>query len=224
MAVMSPEGVVETERDLELVRWLGEMYGAPMSVFGLLIERYGERGVAESSRPSLARYHAVRLERLGFAVRRRLLGRQWILPTPAGIRHVRLPFEAREPAPSKATHVAIVGRLRLYLESQHHGARWESERWVRHWWREDKIEGLRIPDGILLLPDGRQVAIEVELHRKLRDRYPRLLRATSSSVDAVWWFVPAIDVDWLSDLIDSIHERPPTPHVVHELPGVVISP
>jgi hypothetical protein len=222
--LMATEGVRSTPRDLELVRFAGEMYGAPMSVVGLLLERFGDRTIAESSRPALARYHAARLERLGYAGRRRLLGRQWVIPTTAGMAAAGLPFEPWTPAPWKLEHVAMVARLRLHLEDHYPGAQWQSERWIRHRWHEDKIRGLRIPDGIVLLPSGAQVAVELELHRKMRDRYARMLRAVSPQVDEVWWFVPPADVDWLRGVIDSTHERPPTLHTVVAIPEEVMRP
>lgn len=224
MAVMSPEGVRSTPRDIQVLRWLGEQYGAPLAVFAELLARYGDQPVSEASRATLARYHAGRLERLGFAQRHWTAGQRWIVPTQTGLRQADLPFEAWEPVGWKLDHVATVGRLRLWVADAYPADRWVSERWVRHRWYEEGVRGLRVPDAALLRPSGAEVAVEVELHRKARDRYPHILHAISSSIDEVWWFTPAADVAWLRGVLEPLAAGPRPIHRVVELPEGVIAP
>jgi hypothetical protein len=216
-------GVRATPRDLELVRWLGEMYGAPITTFGRLIDRLGE-GVAPENQPVLARYHAARLERLGYVQRRRLLNHQWVLPTRRGLQSAGLRFEPWQPQDWKLEHVAMTGRARLYLQAAYPGSGWESERSIKHRWRQQRIRGLRAPDGLLLLPSGAQIAVEVERYRKPRDKYVRLVRELSTEVDEVLWLVPPADVDWLQVLVTEAAASTGIRHVVEAIPEAVMAP
>jgi hypothetical protein len=194
---MSPEGVDVTQRDLDVVRWVGEMYTVDLDLFSRLYEHFGGRPLTEASRVTLGRVHAARLESLGFAVRRRLINRRWVFPTVRGFREAGLPFSyTYDPPLWKLDHLATVARLRLYLERQHPGATWEAERWIRRRYRAEHIRG-RVPDGLLEFPDGRQVALEVELHRKTYKRYPELLEELENW-DETWWYVRTeADAEWL---------------------------
>lgn len=197
MAVMT-EGVQATARDLQVLRFAGEMYGVPLELFGRLYEWYGERELTASSRATLGRGHAARLEALGFAGRHRRLGRRWVFLTGRGMREAGLPFAPDEPELWKLEHVETVARLRLHLEAAYPGSRWESERCIKRRYRQEHLRG-RIPDGLLELPSGAQVAIEVELSRKRRNRYPDLF-GTPESWDATWWFARnPVEAAWLRE-------------------------
>jgi hypothetical protein len=100
-----------TERELQVLRWVGEQYAVPMA---LLADLVGD-GVAPASAPRLARRVAERLERLGYADRRPLLGQQWLIPSRTGLRAAGLPYGAQMPAPILLRHIATVARLRLHL-------------------------------------------------------------------------------------------------------------
>ena len=64
-----------TERDATVLRFLGDQYGAPLSVVADLY------GVGDR----VARRHVARLERAGFAGRLTVAGQQWVVPTRAGL-------------------------------------------------------------------------------------------------------------------------------------------
>jgi hypothetical protein len=63
---------VLTQRDLDALRWVGEMYAVPMAVLGLVLNQQGQ--LAPESAETVARRTARRLERLGYADRRPMLG------------------------------------------------------------------------------------------------------------------------------------------------------
>lgn len=79
----------------------------------------------------------------------------------------------------------------LKLRNEYPDAEWVSERQVR---REHFYKGLskstHISDGILVMPDERQIAIEVELTVKSRKRLQKILwgYATHKTFDEVWYF------------------------------------
>jgi hypothetical protein len=222
---MEDQGAVRatTPRDLQLLRWIGEMYGVPLQTFGDLLAKFSPGRVAAGSRGTLARRHAQRLETLGLAVRRPMLGHRWVFLTPRGMREAGLPFQGGALPLWKLDHTAVVARLRLHIEAEHPTWRWESERWIRYRYRQAKIKG-RIPDGLLELPEGYRIAIEVELTRKGHNRYPELFEAQESWRET-WWYVPtATDAVWLRDrMAEAVLPLQPH-HSVHVLPGEVVTP
>src|SRR5829696_4360408 len=86
-----------TERDLAVLRFAGEQYAVPMSVVGQLVDR-GPEPLAPGSVETVARRAAGRLEQLGYAGRRPLLGQQWLIPTRTGLRAAGLTYRAQVPA------------------------------------------------------------------------------------------------------------------------------
>jgi hypothetical protein len=216
----SDAGVVRTtQRDLQVLRWLGEMYGAPMAT---LSELYG-------TGDRVTRRHAARLEQAGYASRTLVPGSGagradvWLIPTRKGLRFAGLEhYERQDIVGWKATHTAAVGRLRLALEVP--GATWESERAIRHRWHGSGAR-VRIADGGLTLPGGHVVGVELELHRKTLKRYPAIVDDVDPTWDQVWWFVPGdparhlVEVTWLRGVLESIPKPQRPEHLVYPLTG-----
>src|SRR5262245_15252876 len=96
-----------TERDLQVLRFVGEQYAVPMAVVGQLVDR-GPEPLAPGSVATVARRAVQRLEALGYAGRRPLLGQQWLIPTRTGLRAAGLDYRAEVPAESLLRHVATV--------------------------------------------------------------------------------------------------------------------
>jgi hypothetical protein len=202
-------GVVRpTERDLRVLRWLGEQFGAPLEV---VAELYGVG-------PGTARHHAARLVRAQLVEREYgPLGKLWLVPTRRGLRFAGLGYERWSLVGWKGDHVAGAARLRLHLERLYPDAAWTSEREIRSRWANTGAR-VRFADGQLDLPDGRCVGVELELHRKQRHEYEGLIRDVDPAFDEVWWFCPPRDVTWLANVLDEI-PRPERPrHLVLELP------
>jgi hypothetical protein len=173
-----------TERDLSVLRWVGEQYAAPMATVAQLV---GAKASAASAEV-LARRVAARLEQLGYAGRRPLLGQQWLVPTRTGLRAAGLPYAAQTPAPILLRHVATVARLRLHLAAAYPEAEWESERSIREQWGASRV---RRVDGALWWPGEDATGIEVELHVKKLPRYQGIVRDLDPAWNqGVWWFAP----------------------------------
>jgi hypothetical protein len=202
----SDAGIVRpTGRDVRVLRWLGEMYGAPLPV---VAELYGVGARA-------ARRYAGRLIQAGFASRQLAPAEVWLVPTRAGLHYAGLEqYERWDLVGWKAAHMAAVCRMRLALERQFPGAGWESERAIRQRWHGTGAR-VRIPDGILGQP-GRRIAVEVELHRKAAHRYVGILADLDPDVGEVWWFVGGGDVAWLRRVLADIPCA--VAQVVHQLP------
>jgi hypothetical protein len=211
----SDAGIVRpTRRDVAVLQWLGEQFGAPLSVVGELY------GVGERA----ARRNAERLERAGFASRLTVAGRQWVVPTRAGLRFADLDYETWQPRAWKLEHVEGVGRLRLHLGRLYPDAAWTSERQIRSRWAGSGAR-VRYADGQLDLADGRCVGVELEVHRKKRFEYEGIGQDVDPQFDDIWWFCRPQDAGWLADVLEEIPtpERP-AHHVLAltgELAGVL---
>jgi hypothetical protein len=206
----SDAGIVRpTGRDVAVLRWLGEMYGAPLSVVADLY------GVGDRA----ARRYAARLVQAGFASRQLSPAEGWLVPTRAGLHYAGLKYEQWSLVGWKAAHLAAVCRMRLHFERKFAGAPWESERAIRARWHGTGAR-VRIPDGIL--GEGpRRVGVEVELHRKAAHRYEGILADRDPDLSACWWFVQPADVAWLRRVLDDI--PCPIDQLVFELPEGVSS-
>ncbi|HVG65390.1 MAG TPA: hypothetical protein VND02_04880 [Actinomycetota bacterium] len=176
-----------TERDLQVLRFAGEQYAVPMAVVGQLVD-VGAEPLAPGSVATVARRAVGRLEQLGYAGRRPLLGQQWLIPTRTGLRAAGLDYRAEVPAESLLRHVATVARLRLHLAGAYPDGEWESERSIRRQWGDTRV---RRVDGALWWPNEDATGVEVERHLKKLPRYQGIVHDLDPNWNAgVWWFTP----------------------------------
>lgn len=96
--------------------------------------------------------------------------------SPEGARCTNLPSLARVPL-ATYRHDLLVVEVHLRLRLEHPDARWIS---ARHLMQEKHQHGVgktgHLPDGILVFENGEQIAIEVELTPKGKNRLERILR------------------------------------------------
>jgi hypothetical protein len=193
MVTRAPAAI--TQRDLEVLRWVGEQYAMPMAVVAELVARDG--ALSASSAPRVAARLAARLERPGYADRRPLLGHQWLVPSRKGLRAAGLSYGVEVPAEILLRHVAQVGQLRLYLERTYPTATWESERAIRQ--RCAGIPLRRADGGLYWSDDASATAIELERYIKRPGRYLGVVTARDPAWNAgIWWFTPAGQVELLT--------------------------
>jgi hypothetical protein len=201
-------GVVRvTDRDVRVLRWLGEQFGAPMATVAALY------GVGERD----ARRHAARLEQAGFATRQRAPGTTWLVPTRRGLRFAGLDYGEWALVAWKSDHTAAVGRLRLCLADLYPEATWTSERAIRSRW-DDSGARVRFADGQLDF-HVTCVGVELELHRKKPHQYKNVAGDIDPDYDEVWWFCPPGDVTWLRDVLAAVPKPERPKHVVLALDG-----
>ncbi|MGH2764939.1 MAG: hypothetical protein ACRDKA_03340 [Actinomycetota bacterium] len=133
-----------------------------------------------------------RWERLGLAAYERILAHDpgWAWLTGRGLGAVGLPWKGWTPSPGALEHVFWVGQVRLYIQRRDPARGWTSERQLRF---EAPSEEHRrqVPDGVVELPDGGRVAVEVELTEKASSRYPEILDRLLRAYPAVWYFCRA---------------------------------
>jgi hypothetical protein len=227
-------------RDLAVLRFLCEQFAAPLEVIRevLHLERDGIplapgggwRTASETpDRLRVARKWAARMEACAYVRRERLPRGVWVVPMTRGLALAAPddgePYEVWHLRDTRLAHVEAVERLRLHLERQHPGARWECERAIRrrhhHAYRAAGINNavVRFGDGALLL-DGRRVGVEVELHVKAEQLYRGIVRDQDPRCSEVWWFARPGSVGTLRGRLDSAGA---IGHHVHPLPFEVRS-
>jgi hypothetical protein len=193
MVTWAPAGI--TQRDRQVLRFVGEQYAVPMALLAELVD------VPTPSAARVARRLAERLGRLGYADRRPALGRWWLVPTRRGLHEAGLDYRAWrvEDHEWSLPHLTMTAQLRLYLERAYPTARWESDRAIRARWH-GKGARVRLADGGLHWSDD-QTATGVELERYVKKpaRYQGAVMDTDPAWNAgVWWFTPAGHVDLLT--------------------------
>ena len=98
--------------------------------------------------------------------------------------------------PPLIPHALAVATIAVQLLAEHPGATWESEREIRSKMGKVDKKGARahVPDGVLEYPDGRRVAVEVDLTRKEAARVERIfdgLMANPGYAGVLWYAVSA---------------------------------
>lgn len=177
-----PAGVMVTERDREILKFINDFGFCEMPQldkrFGLkkprnyqVISRLLEAGLLQHERIFHARHGIYRL-------------------TAKGARLTELPPLARVPL-ANYQHDLTLMEVYLKLREQHSQAQWIPTRQLM---RDKHQEGVgkrgHLPDGVLVFPDGGEIAIEVELSLKSRYRLERILKGYAGSFNyrEVWYY------------------------------------
>ncbi len=181
-----------TERDVEVLGWVGDMVAVRADLLGGLLGRAGGRAPVGATGVSRV---VERWVELG------LVGRiKWQIGVPAmiwvrqgGLQVAGLEWRAREPTITRLAHMHAVGVTRWRAEAN---PAWSDARWVCE--RELRSVQLasggsrrdHVPDAVLEIP-GRgkkpayRSAIEVELARKTTPRLVQLITANAAAHDRV---------------------------------------
>ena len=89
--------------------------------------------------------------------------------------------------PGTFRHDTMIPDMALALERRF-GGKYETERQLR---AQPGLAAGHLPDGIVHLPDGRQIGIELELTQKSQRRLSEILaiHASNLSLDEVWYLI-----------------------------------
>lgn len=170
-----------TERDLTLLRWIGDQYAASLPQLSSLMGR------SEHA----ARWLRARWQRAGWVEGHALLvGRPvFVWLTREGGRIAGVYYKPWQPNAGMVAHIEAVNDVRLWLAQRRPEAAWTCERALtpRVAPGAPRDRGHR-PDGVLRVDDGRRVAIEVELTLKSRARLEQIAARLLAEFDAAWYF------------------------------------
>lgn len=152
---MRVEGDWPRPRDLMVLKWACEQYGARLDHVAALIERSQEA----------ARLTLIRLRSAGFVDKRRFVVGElpWMLPTHKGLALSQLSGIPWDPSVTRLAQAAAINEVRLHVQRQRPDAQWISARRLRSEGPEARGYVRHLPDGVALV-DGRKVAIKVELY------------------------------------------------------------
>jgi hypothetical protein len=162
-------------RDLEVLGWLAEQYGA----------RADQLEVLMGAGPRTVQRTVARLRAAGLVRTQRVLVDEaaWVLPTSAGMAACGSGFGVWRPRIGSLAHVAAVTDVRLHIQGRAPSTEWVPERVLAR----DRLAGEHLPDGVAIT-EGRRVAIEVELTVKSRRRVTAILDELTARFDAVLYF------------------------------------
>lgn len=167
-------------RDVELLRIVGEQYAVSLPQLARMMD----------CSPHGARWLRSRWERAGWARGRAMLVGEpvfvWLTRRGHGI--AGIDYAVWRPNAGMLAHIAAVTDVRLHVLGRHAGALWVCERELR---REmgagpDGRHRHR-PDGLVVI-DGREVAVEVELTLKRRARIEQIMRELVARYASVSYF------------------------------------
>jgi hypothetical protein len=177
-------------RDVEVLGWLAEQYGA----------RVDQLEVLMGCGPRTVQRTIVRLRAAGLVRTERLLVGEpaWVLPTGAGMAACSSGFGVWRPRIGLLAHVAATNDVRLHVQGRAPSTEWIPERVLAR----DRRAGEHLPDGVAIT-DGRRVAIEVELTVKSRSRVTAILDELTGRFDAVLYFCAPGPHRQLTELVDT---------------------
>ncbi|HVA19319.1 MAG TPA: hypothetical protein VMU55_04015 [Solirubrobacteraceae bacterium] len=174
-------------RDLEVVGWLAEQYGARIDQLEVLVDagpRTVQRTVARLRAAGLVRTQRVLLDEPA-----------WVLPTGAGMAACGSGFGVWRPRIGSLAHVAAVNDVRLHVQGRAPSTEWIPERVLAR----DHQAGEHLCDGVAIT-EGRRVAIEAELTPKSKRRITAILDELNVRFDAVLYFCVPSTHRQLTDL------------------------
>jgi hypothetical protein len=168
-------------RDLELLSIVGEQYALSLPQLARLMGRSLHA----------ARWLRSRWERAGWARGRAVLVGEpvFVWLTRRGQRIAASDYSLWRPNPGGLAHIAAVTEVRLWVAERHPQAAWVCERELA---REAQLTGTRgqhRPDGLVVL-DGRELPVEVELSHKRPARRERIMRELVARYGQAFYFAP----------------------------------
>jgi hypothetical protein len=175
-------GVQLTERDLEVLGWIGDQYAVRTDIIRWLL------GDGRPLSDSRARAIVARWQRAGLVDSRRFFAGTpnvvWL--TRRGTALVRPGWRSRPPNVAMLAHHHAVSQVRLAIERRAHGTDWVSERVL---YKHRSTPDAHVADGTFRSSRGPVTAVEVELTLKSSDRVRDIVRDLTLDHEAVLYVV-----------------------------------
>jgi DNA-binding Lrp family transcriptional regulator len=208
---MTKPGPVLTNRDQEVLTWIGDQYAATTEQIRFLMGRRAQGPTTEAGRvrlPAVER-RMKRLEQYGVIEREKIFFNQpaWVYLTTKGLRLMSQPY--RYLPPSLFDHLEAMNEVRLHIEGALTGRpdwQWHSERWLRYeWGLDEKRKNRHVPDAELVV--DRLIAVEVELSRKSEGRLNKIFNDLASHYERIRYYVTEQSCGYVVDKISQHVKR-----------------
>lgn len=199
-----------TERDLIMLRWIGEQYAIRIDHLQELATRLSpQRAQMKGARISYRGVQALyrRWLKMGWIEKQKIFAAEppWVWPTRKAIRELALPFPHLAPGVVRFAHIHTVNAVRLHVEQRsQQQAVWISERLVNKQRRAGRKRHL--VDGEVLYKQMR-IGVEVELTQKARHKLLPILRELQQDYQAVWYFAADDCLHAVKTAIATLGER-----------------
>ena len=195
-----------TERDLSVLRFVGEQYGVRQDQLARLLKRPAEGALSDSAtRAVLARW-----EKAGLTDSRTVIADEpkFIWLTRKGLDEVGLSFKPWAPTAASLAHIFWTNQVRMHTEERHPQSSWRSERELRKGRVMQSISTAQAHevDAEIHLPEG-IVAVEVELTPKSAERRRSIMAEVIQRYATVWYFAPANVASLLEESASSVPGR-----------------
>ncbi len=133
------------------------------------------------------------LEKAGLVQRHRThhLHKDVYSPTELGIAASGLGLPMVPRVPAQRRHALALVDLAHHLVAES-GGEWQTQREIAdRWGRRPELIGVPVPDGLLMLPDGRRAAVELELSSQPRHAVLDFIAAqkATATCDEIWYVV-----------------------------------
>ena len=168
-------GKVAEHRELMMLHWLCEQFAARYDHLEALVGR---------SKVTTWRM-VTNLREAGCVESRKIMVGEsmWVFPTKKGLNRCGLTYRPVAPRSMSLAHIAAINDVRLHIQHSSEETSWVSERRLV---KENPGAG-HLPDGVAIY-EGRRVAIEVELTKKIPSIVKAKLDAIEPRFDAVVYF------------------------------------
>ena len=204
-----------TERDVEVLGWIGEQYGATVDQIRRLLGRRPGKPTKEAGLVT-----AVTAERrvkcwqaLGLVEREKLFMNRpaWVWLTRQGLSLLEGEYRYLRPKLAMLEHTEQVNEVRLHIEGRQavrgREMTWRSQRRLKNeWGREAVGKGRHMPDAEFVTGKG-VVAVEVELTQKTARRIKPILIRLSHEYDAIWYFCNATTGSFINRQIAGLEKE-----------------
>jgi len=195
----SDRGPRLTERDSQALSWIGQQYAIRLDQLQILLARLGGPGEYDRKPKEKGRLTQKRTMDLVRRWERRGLGSYgwflrgypaWVWLSAQGLQAVRQQIgdlRSFEPTVAGLSRLFFCDQARLLVEERYPDGVWQSERQLRAG-RKPGERPPHLPDGLLTLPNGHIVAMEIERSVKEYGRLKKILQALASQYQTVWYF------------------------------------
>ena len=179
-----------TDRDLAILRFVGEQYGVRIDQLARLLKRPDDGELSASA----TRAVVARWDKAGLVASRKLIADdpRFVWLTRKGLEEVGLAFKPWTPTVASLAHIFWTTQVRMHTEDRHPDSAWRSERELRNGRSMQTVstESNHDVDAEIHLPQG-VVAVEVELTSKSVERRRSIMAQVAQRYATVWYFAPA---------------------------------